>query len=252
MSHRLAAAALLIAGGSTVQGQLSDPFVTINVSNANGSGSLIVNLADFGVFPQPEGGFIFNSLALGPAFDGEIFDNNNVLIATVNQLIVTATPDDTNTPGVVDPRSGLVFALVAGGLDTTVEILSTTVTPPSVIGPNASLLANAAFTYTQGTGAAGVTVSPVSGALSSFTYNGGTTFANLINGPLFDPINGNVATSTGFVNSGANVANFTFESNFIISANDQVSGNFGFFAVPSPGASTAIALGGLALLRRRR
>ncbi|MEO1584776.1 MAG: hypothetical protein AAFR96_09420 [Planctomycetota bacterium] len=257
-----AAAAVLTAGAASAQ--ISTPYITVNVSNANGSGSFVVDLAGPGVIPQPDGGVVFVSSVLGPMFPMDISDSGGNVIATLNSLISPSTADDITTPDITDARSGLTFSIQAGGLDTEIEVVSSFIETPSTLGPNPVLRANSGYTASDtsdlnGDGIVdgdGVTVSSA-GALTEFYVNGGVDF-----GILFDGLNSSfsagpfgseaVDATTGDVVLGANVSSFQFRSAFTLSAGDTATGNFGFFAVPAPASSGLIALGGLVAARRRR
>lgn len=245
--------AAFIATGSAA-GQFSDPFITFNVSNANGSGSYTVDLAQ--AFPFP-GGTSYASAAFGPLFPLDITDGGGNVIATINTLNATSISDDPAT-SFADGFSVVDFSMTAGGLDTTVEIISTFASfAPGTYGPNPTVLANAGFTASDENGD-GVTLTSngPNGLISDFYINGdvnsGDLFASLADGfsggSFLSP---STFDTTGFVAAGQAVDSYQFTSNFIISAVDEASGSFSI-AIPSPASTALLALGGLALANRRR
>jgi hypothetical protein len=254
MKLGLVSIAACIATGSAA-GQFSDPFITFNVSNANGSGTYTVDLAQ--AFPFP-GGTSFASAALGPVFPLDITDGGGNVIATINTLNATSISDDPATPSFADGFSVVDFSMTAGSLDTTVEIISTFASfAPGTYGSNPSVLANAGFTASDEDGD-GVTLSSngPNGLITDFYVNGdinsGDLFASLADGfsggAFLSP---STFDSTGFVAAGQAIDSYQFTSNFIISAVDEASGSFSI-AIPSPASTALLALGGLAMANRRR
>ena len=139
-------AACIAASGAA--GQFSDPIVTINVSNALGSGSFTADLAQ--AFPIP-GGFTYSSAAFGPLFPQDITDGGGNVIATIISVNAVGIDDDPATTN-GDGLAVLNFVMSAGDLDTTVEVISTHVTTPSAYGPTPTVLANAAYTASDDNG----------------------------------------------------------------------------------------------------
>lgn len=241
-------------GASAAAGQISDPYITINVSNALGSGSWTASLAD--TFALPNGGVIYQSSVFGPMFPLDITDGQGNVIATLNSVNSPTIDDDTSTAN-GDALSIVNFVMSAGGLDTTVEVTSSFVTLPSAYGPTPTVLANAAYTASDDNGD-GVSVSG-NGALTSFFVNGdansGDLFAALntgfSGGSFSSP---STSESTGSVVYGQAISSFQFRSNFVISAEDEVSGNFSIAvnSIPSPASGVLFTLGALAAAGRRR
>ncbi|MEL6497317.1 MAG: hypothetical protein AAF937_11450 [Planctomycetota bacterium] len=245
------AACVLAAGAGA---QFSDPIVTINVSNALGTGTFTADLAQ--AFPLPNGGLTYSSAAFGPLFPQDITDGGGNVIATINAVNVVAVDDDTSTSN-GDGLAVVNFVMSAGDLDTTVEVLSTFVTLPSAFGPTPTVLANAAYTASDDNGD-GVTVSG-GPTLTDFFVNGdastGTLFDSLATGftggSFASP---STSESSGAVILGQAVDSFQFTSNFSISATDEVSGNFSISvnSIPAPASAVVLAFGGFAAAGRRR
>ncbi len=244
--------AALATGGA--MSQFSDPFITFNVSNANGSGSFTVDLAQ--AFPFP-GGTAYLSAAFGPLFPLDITDGGGNVIATINTLNATSVSDDPATP-FNDGFSVVDFSMSAGALDTTVEVISTFASfAPGTYGNSPTVLANALFTASDENGD-GVTLTSngPNGKISDFYVNGdlasGDLFASLADGfsggAFLSP---STSDSTGFVTSPVAIDSYQFTSNFVISAVDEASGSFSI-AIPSPATGVLFALGGLAAAGRRR
>lgn len=257
MSIRAASVAIALLAGSATQaaGQLSDPYITINVSNANGSGTFVANLSDPRIVPQPDGGVVFNSfIPAAPAFPLTITDQTGAPIATIEQLIAPATVDDVQTPGVIDARVGIAFVLRAASLDVDVEVTSTFAQTDPI--NNAIMRANAAYTLTD-TGGGGATLTN-SGPFASFFYNGdintGIGFADLITGPITVGSGGSTAPSdsSGDVALLDTVTSLQFQSNFTLTADDSASGNITLRVVPTPASAVLMGLGLAAVSTRRR
>lgn len=245
-------AACVAATGAT--GQFSDPFVTFNVSNANGSGSFTVDLAQ--TFPFP-GGTTYSSAAFGPLFPLDITDGSGNVIATIITLNATSVEDDPAT-SFGDGFSVVDFSMTAGSLDTTVEIISTFASPaPGTYGANPNVLANAGFTASDENGD-GVTLASngPNGQIADFYVNGdassGDVFASLADGfggGAFE--SPSTFDSTGFVSATTAIDSYQMTANFTISAVDEASGSFSI-AIPAPASGVLLALGGFAAATRRR
>lgn len=250
MKLQLCSIAACIAATSAA-GQFSDPFVTFNVSNANGSGSFTVDLAQ--TFPFP-GGVTYSSAAFGPLFPLAITDGGGNVIATIVSLNATSVVDDGSTP-FGDGFSVVDFSMTAGQLDTSVEIISTFASvAPGTYGASPRVLANAGFTASDENGD-GVSLSS-SGPITEFFVNGdansGDLFAGLASGFSGGAFQSpSTFESTGFVTSPAAIDSYQMVSTFTISAVDEASGSFSI-AIPAPATGMLLALGGLATAGRRR
>ncbi|MGP1272096.1 MAG: PEP-CTERM sorting domain-containing protein [Phycisphaerales bacterium] len=246
-------AATLVAASAS--GQLSDPYISITVSNANGSGNFTANLNDPRIVPQPDGGVVFNSfIPAVPAFPLTINDNSGSPIATIEQLIAPATVDDIQTPGIIDARAGIAFIVRAASLDVDVEVTSTFAQTDTI--NNAIMRANASYTVTDDGG--GTATLSGNGPFATFAYNGdvntGTVFASLVSGPITTSVGGTESPfdTTGEVALGTAVTSFQFQSVFTLTANDSASGNITLRVVPAPASVLLLGLGGLTAATRRR
>ena len=125
---------------------------------------------------------------------------------------------------------------------------------------DAALRATAGVTVTDNdANGATLTGEGAGGSFFNAAYNGGTTFADLISGPFTTSVAGSNSGAQDFPAApgafdpiGGTLTDIQAQFNFTLSANDSASGTSGFFSIPTPGAATLIALGGLAGLRRRR
>lgn len=257
MSFRTASVSIvaLVGAASHASGQLSDPYITIDVSNANGTGSFVANLNDPRIVPQPDGGVVFNSfIPVAPTFPLTISDASGAPIATIEQLIAPATVDDVQTPGVIDARAGIAFVVRAASLDVDVQVTSTFAQTDAI--SNAIMRANAAYTLTD-TGGGGATLTSA-GPFASFFYNGdvssGTGFSDLITGPITVAPGGSTAPSatSGDVALVDTITSFQFQSNFTLSADDSASGNITLRVVPTPASAALLGLGLASMTTRRR
>lgn len=245
---------LICAAAASANAQFSDPFVTFNVSNALGSGTFTADLGQ--AIPLPNGGFTYQSTIFGPLFPLDITDGGGNVIATLNGVTAVAIDDDTSTAN-GDGLSVLNFVMSAGGLDTTVEVISTLVTTPTAYGPTPTIIANGAYTASDDNGD-GVAITGNS-PLTEFYVNGDVNSGDLFAGLNTGISGGNFASpstsqSTGPVVLGESVSSFQFRSSFTISATDEVSGNFSISvnSIPAPATGVLLALGGFAAAGRRR
>lgn len=240
-------ASMALAG--VAQAGISDPGLTLTATNAQGTGTLTVPLANGSVLPG--GGWQW--ILAGPPIN--LTNPGNVVIGTLNQGTITMS--DT---GVLVASS---FAVTAGTSDTTFQLNSALVTFSALLNPQAR--ASAGLTVTDNTGnGASVTGNRPGGSVFSAQYNGlapaGTAFANLIAGPLTEPnafgsesasqsfpaAPGAFTTVAGAVTSVSSMWDFT------VTANDQASGTSVFVLVPTPAGLALLGLGGLVLGGRRR
>lgn len=241
-------------GAASAAAQISDPFITINVSNALGSGSFTANIAD--AIALPNGGFSYQSALFGPMFPMDITDGQGNVIATLNGVNALTIDDDTST-GNGDAISVLNFVLSAGSLDTNVEVLSSFVTTPFAYGPTPTVLANGAYTASDddGDGVAITGTDPLTEFYVNGDVNTGSLFAGLntgISGGSF--ASPSTSQSTGSVLFGQSIDSFQFRSAFAITATDEVSGNFSISvnSIPAPATGAILAFGGIAAAGRRR
>ncbi len=245
----LSTAACLAAASASGQSIL-----TFNVSNAQGSGSFTADVAQS--IPLPTGGHTYQSGVFGPLFPMDITDGAGNVLATINSVNAFSVDDNTATPN-GDATALLNFVITAGSSDTTIEVLSSYVTTPTPYGPTPNVIANAAYTATDSNGD-GVSVTGAS-TLTDFYVNGdvntGTLFGSygtgVTGGANASPSS---SQSSGLITYGQSINSFQFASNFTVTANDQVSGNFSISvnSIPTPATGVLFAIGGLAAAGRRR
>lgn len=250
----LGLAAITALSAGAVAAQVTDPLITINASSALGSGSVSFSSGDLGAVTMPNGGIVF-VLTNGPL---DIIDsNNNNTIGTITQLSAISNADDTTTSS-FDALQSIGFAVFAGDADTAFNLTGSFINIGSVAG--AELRATAGITVTDNNAnGALLTGDGLGGTYFNAAYNGGTTFADLIAGPLAAGSASSNASSQDFPAAPgvfSPIANpltdIQAQFNFTLSANDSASGTSGFFAVPAPGAAALLAIGGLTATRRRR
>ena len=251
----MSVAAIAAIAAGTANAQVSDPLITISASSSLGSGSVSFSSADVGAIVQPNGGIVF--LLFATPLD--IIDtNNNNIIGTITQLAAINNADNTDTLNVQDALTSIGFAVFAGGADTMFNLTASFINTGSVV--DAALRATAGITVTDNN-ANGATLvgGGVGGSYFNASYNGGTTFADLITGPLAaapagsDSGSQDFPVAPGVFDAIANpLTDMQAQFNFTLSANDSASGTSGFFSIPSPASASLIALGGIVGLRRRR
>ena len=251
----MSVAALAAIAAGTTNAQVSDPLITISASSALGSGSVSFSSGDVGAIIQPNGGIVF--LLLGGPLD--ILDtNNNNVIGTITQLAAINNADNTDTLNIQDALTSIGFAVFSGDADTTFNLTASFINTGNVV--DAALRATAGITVTDNS-ADGATLvgGGAGGSYFNASYNGGTTFADLIVGPLTAPAadsdsgSQDYPVAPGAYDAIANpLTDMQAQFNFILSAGDSANGVGGFFSIPSPASASLIALGGIVGLRRRR
>lgn len=248
-------AAVLVAA-STTNAQVSDPLVTISASSSLGSGSVSFSSADFGAIVQPDSGILF-ILFNSPLVIQD--PNNNNIIGRITQLSVNNRADSTDTPGTPDALTSFTFAVFAGDADTTFNLTASLINTGAVA--NAALRATAGITVTDNTSdTATLTGLGAGGTFFNASYNNGTTFADLVAGPLavgaissFSSSESSPALPPGsFTPIGDPLNNIQAQFNFRITAGDSASGTSVFVSIPAPASATLLAAAGLFGIRRRR
>lgn len=237
------------AFAGVAQGGISDPGVVFTATNAQGTGSLSIPLAQGA--PLPGGGWQW--VLVGPPVN--ILGPGNVVLGTLTQASMTLR--DTNV------LAASSFAVTAGQSNTTFTLNSALVTFGSIT--NAQARASAGLTVTDNTGnGASVTGNRPGGAVFSAQYNGlapaGSTFADLIAGPLVEPGGfGSESTNQSFPAApgafsaiAGSVGSVSTMWDFTVTANDQASGTSVFVLVPTPASLALLGMSGLVLGGRRR
>lgn len=254
MPRILIAATMTALVAGTTGAQITDPLITISASSSLGSGTVSFSSADLGAITQPNGGIVF-LLLNGPL--AIVDQNNNNLIGQITQLSVVNNADNTDTSQ-SDALQSIGFAAFAGDADTTFNLTGSFINTGSV--SNGELRATAGITVTDNNAnGATLTGGGAGGSFFNAAYNGGTTFADLISGPLNTAPAGSNSNSQDYPAApGAFLAianpltDIQSQFNFTISAGDSASGTSGYFSVPAPASATLLALAGGAVLRRRR
>ena len=243
----LAAASAFAAGA-----QVSDPLITISASSSLGSGSVSFSSSDLGAITQPNGGIafiLFNPLTI-------VDQQNNNIIGRITQLNVISNADNTDTPLTADALTSIGFVASAGDADTTFNMTASLINTGSVL--NAALRATASVnvTDTNGNGAT-LTGLGAGGTFFNAAYNGGTTFADLVTGPLSTV--GSADSSQDFPAApgifspiGVSLSSIQAQFNFSLTAGDSAGGTSGFFSIPTPASAALFGIAGIAAIRRRR
>ncbi|VAX42015.1 hypothetical protein MNBD_PLANCTO03-2387, partial [hydrothermal vent metagenome] len=224
---------------STAWGDIGDPVLTFEASNALGSGTFTVSPDD--------GAWDGNSwfwMALGPI---EIYTDTGDLIATFTQG--SAFIDE-------DPLIGMGFAVLNGDLDATISISSSNITFDTIFGAQGR--ASAGMTMTESNGDTATLIGlEAGGTMFSADYNGTTPFADLLAGPFSAGAFSTTDATDEYPDGGAfaamgDVSDISVDWSFELSANDQASGTSVFVVIPTPASLALIAVGGLFIGRRRR
>lgn len=230
------AASIAFAGPVTV----SDPLLTVTATNADGdSGSFSVNVNDPGVFFFPDPGiYIFNTA------NRDIVDpDNNVVVGRIDQLGTTI---------VLDPVIGITFAVTSGASPTTFTISSALVSFAGITNPEVSATSSLGVTDRNNNGAS--LVGGYAGSLAYLTqYNGGTTF-DTQTGPI-------VAGPGNSAGGGENpppvivpgvISSMNSQLSFTVSSLDSGNGTVNYSVKPEPASALLLAVGVIAMARRRQ
>lgn len=237
-----ALAALAIAGATSLAyADLDGNAFHIEASNEDGSASYSVPLD---AFEYDADSNTYKWFSTGPV---DLVDEES------GETIATLTSGNAFVAG--DPAVNFGFAVMAGAWDTTFFITSALVAFPAI--NSAQGQAGAAFTITD-QDRNGATLSTLNRAGKAYnaTYNGSTTFANLVSG--FSAGSGHSASSdenappTGYDNIAGSVTSIESSVYFELSANDLASGTNSFEVIPEPSTLALLALGALSMLRRNR
>lgn len=249
------AAAIAAASALSVGAQVTDPLITISASSSLGSGSVSFNSGDVGAINQANGGIVFILFTTPLVIQDQ---NNNNIIGRVTQLTVVNNADNTDTLNVQDALSSISFAVSAGAADTTFNLTASFINTGPVA--NAALRATSSIGVTDNNGnGATLTGGGAGGTYFNAAYNNGTTFADLVAGPIVAaPISSNngvqdfPAAPGVFQSIGGTLNNIQAQFNFTLTAGDSSSASSGFFSIPSPASGSLLALAGIAAIRRRR
>ncbi len=243
-------AIVALAGATTVaQADFSDPIITFHATNAQGTGSFSVSLADA---QFNNGEIVVWNLAGGI----DIMDGANT-IGTVTAAQLTL--QDFNPAGASQALVALSFDVMAGGADTEFTITSSLI--DSFLISNASARATGTYSLSDGNlNGATLTGLHAGGGLYNADYNNGTSFTELFDtGPYTTGISGSTGDAQdvpfgagNFSPTGDDISAIQAEWHFRLSAGDLAAGTSNFIVIPAPSGLALIGLGGLAATRRRR
>ncbi|MFQ5805472.1 MAG: PEP-CTERM sorting domain-containing protein [Phycisphaerae bacterium] len=230
----LAIGAMFCTSAGVSAGELSETFFRIDVSNSNDS-------AFFEVLSQ--------DVEWDPDLGGWSWSDVGITLGDIASL------DQANLTILGDPQIGLNFAMTAFAQDITVTISSAILSFGPFVNPDG--LASAGLTLTESNGDT-ATLTGLGGAGGSAyvaTYNTppGTIFAEFVPQLSVSEPYGSVSgsASTGWLTISDTVTNMQAQFNFILTAMDQASGTSIYVIIPEPASLALLALGGLALGRRR-
>lgn len=237
-----------IAAGSASAG-ITDPGVVFEATNAQGTGSVSISLAQGSVLPG--GGWQW--VLAGPPIP--IMSGPNV-IGTITQGSVTLIDQ------LPQPLLATSFAVQAGESNTSFSIQSALVSFPTINDTHARATAGITVTDVNG-GGASVTGNRPNASVFSAHYNGqapaGAAFANLLSGGVSEPnpfgsesVSQNFPFGPGFSPLGTDASSASTIWDFTVSAGDAASGTSGFFLVPAPASMALLSVAGGVMLRRRR
>jgi hypothetical protein len=161
----------------------------------------------------------------------------------------SATIDGLSMSIKADPVINFGFSVVAGQSDTTFLLASNLLSiNPALINAQGSASAHAAISE------GGTLTGNYGGKVYRSKYNGGTVFADLVEGPLYD--GDYVLQSVGSTPISGSVSNMQSVWNFTLSGGSSADGGSRFTitgtTIPEPASMLLLGLGGLALIRKRR
>lgn len=156
----------------------------------------------------------------------------------------------------VDPFVNLRFAVEAGSLETTFNIISSVVSFSALVNPYA--YATAGVTLTSDFDGATIT-GLFDGKAYQARYNSSIVYADLVNGyTIFEDTTVTATDRSPAIGTQTiydSLSSIQSEFSFTLSALDQASGTSRFEitpGVPEPATFSLLALGGLAILKRRK
>lgn len=228
---------------SVASADLTDDVFTINARVGNQDGSFVVH-ADDGWF-DGRGNFYWSLGAETP-----IKGDDGSVLATLSTASIVVFQD---------PVISLNFTVQAGGSDTQFDIGSGLLSFSQIANPTGRASAGVTVTDVTGNGAK---MWPEGDSMYSAQYNGlypnGTPFADLLTdsvsaGIFQTGIASDEYPSGGqFAVIGEAVDSMSSAWHFNLTAGDVASGTSVFVVVPAPASAGLLAVGGLALVRRRR
>jgi MYXO-CTERM domain-containing protein len=214
-------------------GEVSSTFFTIEAESTLGFESWSVASADVDYDPAT-GTWFWTGANIGL---GDV--------ATLDQAFLTI---------VGDPQIALGFAVTAGAADTTITITSAVLSFSPLANPTGA--ASAGVTLTEAGGNPPATLVGLTGDLGSayaayYNVPPGTVFAEFVSSLMTDTTTSASGNTGGWVTIPGTVSNMQAQYSFTLSGGDLASGTSNFLIVPEPAGLAMLALGAVALLRRR-
>lgn len=250
MANKISALCVAATGALSLSGYASasvtDPYIFIRATNASGTGTLSIPVAD--TTPGPGGSILFSLASPVDIMSGP------TVIASITQLNSTVRPLAGAQPNTIT----MSFTFFAGSSTTRFEVESTLFTFDPLLTEAARATAGVTVTDSDSNGVTATGNGP-NGTFYNARYNGqpGTTFANLISGPVSaaagqsNTADDRSPPGSGFTTiSGAN--DMSVKWDFNLSAGDQIGGTSAYLIIPAPGAAALLGLAGLTLGRRNR
>jgi MYXO-CTERM domain-containing protein len=238
-------AVTLLAVG-TAAASVSNYALRVGASNASGSGSVDIPLSDLEFVPA------LNRYRWTQGLAEDIFDESS------GRFI--ARLDSSTGFYAGDPQVNLGFAVTAGSSLTTFTISSGLLSFAPIDSSVAIGRASAALTVTDSdfNGTAelvGTGPSSLGPRAYRANYNGSTQFSALLTSVIAPPGgSGSMSDNDpplGDRSVGATASDMGVVLQFTVTPSDQGSGTTNYRITPEPAALAALAIGGLALLRRR-
>ncbi|MBX3357013.1 MAG: hypothetical protein KF745_01160 [Phycisphaeraceae bacterium] len=245
-------AIVMCTGTALAQFNPSDPILTITGSTGSLTGSATINIAN--MMPIANG-WVYTPAV--PGYNDVLLSDNGNPIGQVSELSIFVIGQSSN-----QPRLGLSFAITNGPADASFTFSSTLLGFPVI--PFAEGVASATMGVTDSNGDGVVNTGKFGGGFRFVAqYNGTSTFASLLAGPLVAGANGSNAISDAsalpviappYTPIAGAVSSIHSEFSFALTAGDQASATSTWTvrAIPAPGAFALIGAGAVVGLRRRR
>lgn len=243
-----------LAGTAGAQNIVGPAFEVV-AQNDTGTATFSVDPFSEGFYIPGQGQYIWSFAQFVPGGVIELRDDNtNALVALLTNGVIAIQDGTTGE----NPSIGMAFAVVAGSTDTTFRIESGLSDNADLPIAAATASAGLTLTDTDGDGSASLTGALPDGSVFEANANG-SRFTGLLSS-----LSVNIANDSNDVNDafpgngiftqlGAPLETMSTALEFTVSAFDTASGTnaFGAIPIPSPAGAAVLALGGLAMGRRR-